>query len=94
MLGIAERATEVSAALATLPVEQAAALVLVDALGYGVEEAARILDAPTGTVKSRCARGRARLAVTLGHLRPERNQSSSGSVGQSRATGEEEVSPW
>jgi RNA polymerase sigma-70 factor (ECF subfamily) len=94
LLGIAERKTEVSAALAALPIDQAAALVLVDALGYGVEEAARILDAPTGTVKSRCARGRARLAVTLGHLRPERNQSAPGTVGQSRAPGDEEVSPY
>jgi hypothetical protein len=46
-------------------------------------------------VKSRCARGRARLAITLGHLGPERNQTASGSVGQSTGTtGEEEVSPW
>jgi RNA polymerase sigma-70 factor (ECF subfamily) len=80
LTAVTERATEVSAALALLPVEQAAALVLVDALGYAVEEAARILDAPTGTVKSRCARGRARLAVTLGHLRPERNHSAPGPV--------------
>jgi RNA polymerase sigma-70 factor (ECF subfamily) len=96
MLGSAERTTDVKAALAALPIEQAAALVLVDALGYGVDEAARILGAPTGTVKSRCARGRARLAVVLGHLGPERNQTPSGSVGQSTTTtnGEEEVSPW
>src|SRR5947207_4965984 len=58
-LGASERAAEVSAALAQLPIEQAAALVLVDALGYPVDEAARILEAPSGTVKSRCARGRA-----------------------------------
>jgi RNA polymerase sigma-70 factor (ECF subfamily) len=97
LFGLAERSTELSAALATLPVEQAAALVLVDALGYGVEEAARILDAPTGTVKSRCARGRARLALTLGHLQPERNQSAPGAVGQTSAPAEStegEVSPW
>jgi RNA polymerase sigma-70 factor, ECF subfamily len=86
VLGIAERATEVGAALAALPVEQAAAIVLVDSLGYSVDEAARILDAPTGTVKSRCARGRARLAVSLGHLRPERNQTAFDSVRQSGET--------
>jgi len=52
-------------ALATLPSDQRAALVLVDMEGYPVEEAARILGCPTGTVKSRCARGRHRLAVLL-----------------------------
>ncbi|GAA1343073.1 RNA polymerase sigma factor SigM [Streptomyces sanglieri] len=62
---------ELLAALATLPAEQRAALVLVDMQGYPVAEAARILDVPTGTVKSRCARGRARLAPLLTHLRSE-----------------------
>ncbi|RQX00725.1 RNA polymerase sigma factor SigM [Micromonospora inaquosa] len=57
-------------ALAALPVEQRAALVLVDVQGYSVAEVARILGVAEGTVKSRCARGRARLAVLLGHLRP------------------------
>ncbi|MFD4789385.1 RNA polymerase sigma factor SigM [Streptomyces sp. NPDC058459] len=57
-------------ALSTLPAEQRAALVLVDMQGYPVAEAARILDVPTGTVKSRCARGRARLLPLLTHLRP------------------------
>ncbi|MEU7054541.1 RNA polymerase sigma factor SigM [Streptomyces sp. NPDC046197] len=58
-------------ALGSLPPEQRAALVLVDMEGYPVAEAARILDVPTGTVKSRCARGRARLLPLLTHLRPE-----------------------
>ncbi|PCG83301.1 RNA polymerase sigma factor SigM [Streptomyces sp. WZ.A104] len=56
-------------ALATLPAEQRAALVLVDMQGYPVAEAASILDVPSGTVKSRCARGRARLAPLVRHLR-------------------------
>ncbi|NEC64229.1 RNA polymerase sigma factor SigM [Streptomyces sp. SID9727] len=60
---------ELLAALATLPAEQRAALVLVDMQGYPVAEAARILEVPVGTVKSRCARGRARLAPLLVHLR-------------------------
>ncbi|MEU7078977.1 RNA polymerase sigma factor SigM [Streptomyces sp. NPDC046409] len=60
---------ELLAALATLPSEQRAALVLVDMQAYPVAEAARILDVPTGTVKSRCARGRARLLPLLTHLR-------------------------
>jgi RNA polymerase sigma-70 factor (ECF subfamily) len=56
-------------ALATLNPDQRAALVLVDMQGYGVEEAALVLGCAPGTVKSRCARGRARLAPLLGHLR-------------------------
>src|SRR3546814_641899 len=59
----------VLSALDTLPVEQRAALVLVDMQGYPVAEAAAILGCATGTVKSRCARGRARLAHLLGVLR-------------------------
>lgn len=64
-----ETALDIEAALATLPPEQRAALVLVDVQGLPVDEAAAVLDVPVGTVKSRCARGRARLALQLGHLR-------------------------
>jgi RNA polymerase sigma-70 factor (ECF subfamily) len=64
-----DTALDVRAALAQLPVEQRAALVLVDVHGYSVAEAAAILDVAEGTVKSRCARGRARLASLLGYLR-------------------------
>ena len=59
----------VRAALAALPAEQRAALVLVDVQGYPVIEAAEILGVAEGTIKSRCARGRGRMAVALGHLR-------------------------
>ncbi|MEU8958930.1 RNA polymerase sigma factor SigM [Streptomyces sp. NPDC048518] len=62
---------ELVEALGTLPPEQRAALVLVDMQGYPVAEAADLLDVPTGTVKSRCARGRARLLPLLTHLRTE-----------------------
>ncbi|SCF43482.1 RNA polymerase, sigma subunit, ECF family [Micromonospora mirobrigensis] len=64
-----DTALVVRQALAALPVEQRAALVLVDVQGYPVAEVARILGVAEGTVKSRCARGRARLATLLGHLR-------------------------
>lgn len=60
-----DTALDVTAALATLPPEQRAALVLVDMYGWPVDAAAEVLDCPAGTVKSRCARGRARLAPLL-----------------------------
>ena len=63
-----ERRDQVRAALATLPDEQRAAVVLVDMEGYPIAEVAQILDCAEGTVKSRCSRGRARLAVLLGDL--------------------------
>ena len=66
-----ERRRAVLAALATIPADQRAALVLVDMEGYSVAEAAEILGCAAGTVKSRCSRGRARLAVLLGLLRED-----------------------
>jgi RNA polymerase sigma-70 factor (ECF subfamily) len=59
----------VQAALAQLPPEQRVPLVLLDMQGYSVAEIAQLLGVAEGTVKSRCARGRAKLAVILGHLR-------------------------
>src|SRR5215467_1130625 len=61
---------DVMSALRTLPPDQQAALVLVDMLGYPVADAADVLGVSQGTVKSRCARGRARLLPRLAHLRP------------------------
>ena len=68
---MAERDTAMAVedALGTLPVEQRAAITLVDIEGYSVADTAAMLGVAEGTVKSRCARGRARLAVQLGHLR-------------------------
>jgi RNA polymerase sigma-70 factor (ECF subfamily) len=60
-----ERRRLVLAALDRIAPDQKVALVLVDMEGYPVDEVARILQCPPGTVKSRCARGRARLAEEL-----------------------------
>jgi len=56
-------------ALDQLPIDQRAAIVLVDIEGWSVNDAAQILGVPEGTVKSRCARGRAVLATRLSSLR-------------------------
>ena len=64
-----ELSLEINRALATLPPDQRAAIVLVDVEGYRVDEAAEMLDCPAGTIKSRCARGRAKLARQLSGIR-------------------------
>jgi RNA polymerase sigma-70 factor (ECF subfamily) len=64
-----DTALDVTAALGQLPADQRIALVLVDMQGLPVADVADMLGVPIGTVKSRCARGRARLAVMLGYLR-------------------------
>ncbi|MFE9257383.1 RNA polymerase sigma factor SigM [Streptomyces sp. NPDC006879] len=78
---------ELLAALATLPAEQRAALVLVDMQGYAVAEAAQILDVPVGTVKSRCARGRTRLVPLLTHLRRFPGDNPGSDRGRNRSQG-------
>jgi RNA polymerase sigma-70 factor (ECF subfamily) len=60
---------EIERALAALPDDQRAAIVLVDVEGWSVSDAAQALGVPEGTVKSRCSRGRARLAIALAGLR-------------------------
>ncbi|MBT8224786.1 MAG: RNA polymerase sigma factor SigM [Dactylosporangium sp.] len=88
-----DTAIVVRQALQRLPFEQRAALVLVDVEGYSVAETASLLEVAEGTVKSRCARGRARLAVILGYLRnpdDDRNVPSATTSDERgrRATGE------
>lgn len=68
---MADRETRlvVATALAELPDDQRKPIVLVDMHGYSVADAARLLGIAEGTVKSRCARGRTKLAKVLGHMR-------------------------
>lgn len=54
------------AAMAELPLEQRAVVALCLAADFSHAEAAEVLGAPLGTVKSHVARGRARLAQVLG----------------------------
>jgi RNA polymerase sigma-70 factor, ECF subfamily len=86
-----ETRLDVDAALRMLPPQQRAALVLVDMLGYPVAEVAEILGVSVGTVKSRCARGRARLLPYLSHLRTRSpnggNQPRTGNVSSEQEGG-------
>ncbi len=69
--GVSDRTAEVDTvllvrrALMRLPAEQRAAVLAVDMHGYSVADAAALLGIAEGTVKSRCARGRARLTGLL-----------------------------
>jgi RNA polymerase sigma-70 factor (ECF subfamily) len=57
---------DIRAALEQLPEGQRMALVLVDMHGLSITEAAGILNVAEGTIKSRCARGRAAMVPLLG----------------------------
>jgi len=61
---------DVQAALEQLPEGQRMALVLVDMHGLSITEAASILNVAEGTIKSRCARGRAAMVPLLGFEAP------------------------
>ena len=61
---------ELSSALALIPEEYRVALVLRDVADLDYEEISHILDVPIGTVRSRIARGRGRLAEILGNQSP------------------------
>lgn len=58
--------SETEQALASLPEDQRAVLLLVCVEGLSYAEAAETLDVPKGTIMSRLARGRSALAATLG----------------------------
>lgn len=60
---------DLEAALAALPADFRAAVVLADVEGLGLQTVADALGVPVGTVKSRVFRGRRLLAEALGNLR-------------------------
>jgi RNA polymerase sigma factor (sigma-70 family) len=72
---VRERRLDVLNALKQINSDQRSALVLVDMEGYSIEEAAAILGCAPGTVKSRCARGRAKLLPLLRHWQTTRGGS-------------------
>nr|WP_230204968.1 RNA polymerase sigma factor SigM [Parafrankia elaeagni] len=89
---IAEHDTrmDIRTALALLPDTLRVPVVLVDVEGRPVAEVAEMLDIPVGTVKSRCARARARLAAHLGHLAPKSTpQPAFGNPGASPSVSDE-----
>ncbi|MCV7110528.1 RNA polymerase sigma factor SigM [Mycolicibacterium setense] len=72
----------VERALLQLPVEQRAAVVAVDMQGYSVAETAKLLGVAEGTVKSRCARARHKLAHLLQYFEADERQHAPSAVGR------------
>lgn len=84
-----EAALDVTAALAELPPDQRAAVILVDMQGFSVTDAAHVLGCAVGTVKSRCFRARRRLADLL----PGYGSSDGGSNDSAAPAGNQIASP-
>ena len=61
--------------------------------GYPVAEAAAILGCAVGTVKSRCSRGRARLATVLAPLLADLEAGERGHARSRNPSGEPDVGP-
>lgn len=68
--GEVETATDLGRALAVLPPELRAAVLLIDADGLSYDEASSVLGVPIGTVASRVNRARARLRPALANGGP------------------------
>nr|WP_218045281.1 RNA polymerase sigma factor SigM [[Mycobacterium] fortunisiensis] len=77
-----DTAIVVERALMQLPVEQRAAVVAVDMQGFSVAETARLLGVAEGTVKSRCARARTKLARLLQYFEADERQHTPSAVGR------------
>ncbi|HET9128334.1 MAG TPA: RNA polymerase sigma factor SigE [Propionibacteriaceae bacterium] len=63
-------APDLARALAALPPQQRAAIVLCDVEGLSYDEVARVLDVKSGTVRSRIHRGRTAMRAALAHREP------------------------
>jgi len=74
-----ERREQVRDAVLGLPVEFREAIVLCQLEELSYEEAARVLDCPVGTIRSRLHRGRALLLAKLEMLRPVPKRVNAGS---------------
>jgi RNA polymerase sigma factor (sigma-70 family) len=75
--------SDIQAALADLPPQFRAAVVLADIEGYSYEEVAQTLGIKMGTVRSRIHRGRALLRQSLSHRRPTtRGRATAASYGR------------
>jgi RNA polymerase sigma factor (sigma-70 family) len=86
-LAVADRVfdDDIETALATLPPDFRAAVVLCDVEGLSYEEIAEIMDAKLGTVRSRIHRGRTMLRKALAHREPADGRSRySGPLGARR----------
>ena len=66
---VEKQAIDLDLALAELPEEFRVVIVLRDQMGLDYAEIAEVLDIPPGTVRSRIARGRGRLADLLAPVR-------------------------
>ncbi len=81
-----DRRATIGAAVAQLPEEFRAPLVLRDVADLDYASIAEILDIPPGTVRSRIARARDRLARTLGNLDGPADVGASGDRSSDRTT--------
>ena len=79
---------DIEAALAELPPEYRAAVVLCDIEGLTYEEIARALDVKIGTVRSRIHRGRSMLRTALTHRAPSRDRTRYGGPLESEPGGD------
>ncbi|HXP21245.1 MAG TPA: RNA polymerase sigma factor SigE [Streptosporangiaceae bacterium] len=78
---------DISAALAGLPPEYRAAVVLCDIEGLTYEEIADVLGVKLGTVRSRIHRGRAQLRTALEHRRPRQQADRAAGQAERAASG-------
>ena len=75
---------DIESALAQLPPDFRAAVVLCDVEGLSYEEISEALGLKLGTVRSRIHRGRAQLRAALAHRAPTQTRTRVGGAGDAR----------